>query len=161
MLPMAEYLAGLPTKRVISSALLVDHDRRVLCVEPTYKQTWHLPGGTVEHGESPSDACIRECREELGASVELGRLLAVGHLDPGVDDPHGALAFIYEASMRSPSVEGLTLAADEIRSVAWLGDHEMRARLSDLALRFVDAGMTALDREMLVEFDRCEGSGAE
>lgn len=158
-LPHAEYLAGLPRKRVISSALVVAEDRRVLCVEPTYKSTWHLPGGTVEQGESPSAACLRECREELGISIDLGRLLAVGHVDPGADDPHGALAFVYEASMHPSTIDSLVLADDEIRSAAWLGDQEMHRKLSPLALRFVQAGMNAMDQGRLVEFDREEGSG--
>ncbi|MGP9681986.1 hypothetical protein [Brachybacterium sp. AOP3-A1-3] len=48
MVPHAQYLASLPRKRVITSALIIAEDRRVLCVEPTYKDAWHLPGGTVE-----------------------------------------------------------------------------------------------------------------
>lgn len=158
MVPHAEYLAGLPRKRVITSALVVDEDRRVLCVEPTYKDTWHLPGGTVEQGESPSEACLRECREELGISIGLGRLLAVGHIEPGVDDPHGALAFVYEASLGPSKIDSLDLANDEIRSAAWLGDVDMHRRLSHLALRFVRSGREALDRGGLVEFDREERS---
>lgn len=158
MVPHAEYLAGLPRKRVITSALLVDESRRVLCVEPTYKSTWHLPGGTVEQGESPSEACLRECREELGISIGLGRLLAVGHIEPGADDPHGALAYVYEASMNPPAIDGLDLAKDEIRSAAWLGCQEMHRQLSPLALRFVRSGMEAVDRGGLVEFDRDERS---
>lgn len=156
MVPHAEHLASLPRKRVITSALVVDEGQRALCVEPTYKATWHLPGGTVEQGESPSDACLRECREELGISITLGRLLAVGHLEPGANDSHGALAFVYEASMRNAMIDSLVLAEDEIRSVAWLEDHQMHRKLSPLALRFVQAGMDALAQGTLVEFDRCE-----
>lgn len=158
MVPHAEYLASLPRKRVITSALIVAEDRRVLCIEPTYKSTWHLPGGTVEQGESPSNACIRECREELGVSIDLGRLLAVGHIEPGAEDPHGALAFIYDAPMSPSTFDSLDLADDEIRSVAWLEDAELHRLLSPLAFRFVQSGLESLDRGGLVEFDRDEGT---
>lgn len=154
MLPHAEYLASLPRKRVITSALFVDADGRALCVEPTYKKTWHLPGGTVEHGESPSDGCVRECREELGVPVVLGRLLAVGHLGPGDDDPVGALAFIYEASLGGLPLSELRLQASEIQSVAWLRGDLLRDRLSELAHRFVLSGMEAVRTGRLVEIDR-------
>lgn len=38
---------------------------------------WTLPGGGVEHGEHPRDAVERECWEETGLPVQIGRLLDV------------------------------------------------------------------------------------
>lgn len=32
---------------------------------------YKLPGGGIEHGESEKQAFVRECREELGAKVEI------------------------------------------------------------------------------------------
>ncbi len=39
---------------------------------------WELPGGKVEGEESPQQALVREFEEELGASIRVGELLAVG-----------------------------------------------------------------------------------
>ena len=36
---------------------------------------WSFPGGRIELGETSSDALIREMQEELGAEVEIVRLL--------------------------------------------------------------------------------------
>lgn len=154
MLPKAEYLASLPRKRMIASALIRDSAGNVLCVNPTYKKTWHLPGGSVEAGESPSDACARECREELGTAATVGRLLAVGHLPPGSDDPHGAMAFVCDATIDGVPVATLTLPADELLEVAWLDGAERGKLLSPLAHRLVDAGLSAAKSGGVVEFDR-------
>lgn len=141
LLPHAEFLSTLPRKRVVTSAIISDSVGRVLCVDPVYKRTWHLPGGTVEAGESPSASCARECLEELGVSVELGRLLAVGHVAPEEGDPHGALAFVYEASIKGGTLAKLCLPPDEIRAVGWLGNVQRLKFLSPLALRLSDAGL--------------------
>jgi 8-oxo-dGTP diphosphatase len=65
------------TPRVAAGALLTDEGGRVLLVKPTYKGGWDLPGGYVEPGETPLQACRREVREELGLEVEPNGLLVV------------------------------------------------------------------------------------
>jgi ADP-ribose pyrophosphatase YjhB (NUDIX family) len=62
---------------VAAGALFIDAVGRILMVRPTYKGHWDIPGGYVEPGESPRAACVREIREELGLSVEIGPLLVV------------------------------------------------------------------------------------
>ena len=37
---------------------------------------WDIPGGTVEAGESPVDAAVRECAEEAGIIATAGREVA-------------------------------------------------------------------------------------
>ena len=40
-----------------------------------FKDWWELPGGKIEPGESPRQALVREIREELDATIEVGELL--------------------------------------------------------------------------------------
>ena len=39
-------------------------------------EQWDIPGGTVEAGESPKGAAIRECFEETGLEVSCGELIS-------------------------------------------------------------------------------------
>lgn len=158
LLPPADHLATLPRKRVITSALITDSHGCVLCVEPTYKPTWHLPGGTVEQGESPAEACARECLEELGVPAQIGRLLAVGHLPPQGTDPHGALAFLYDAALAPGATERIRPAPEELHQVLFLDTQARARKLSELAQSFVAAGLGALEAGTTIEIDRSPGT---
>ena len=78
-LDYATYIAGLPRVLAGAGAVFRDAEGRLLLVEPNYRDTWIVPGGTVEsdHGESPRQAARRETAEEIGLDVELGALLIV------------------------------------------------------------------------------------
>lgn len=43
----------------------------------TAANTWWLPGGGVEFGESPEECVVREFAEETGLDVEVGEVRAV------------------------------------------------------------------------------------
>jgi 8-oxo-dGTP diphosphatase len=60
-------------------AVVTDTDGRVLLVRHPYaaSERWGLPGGYVEAGEDPSDALVREVREELGVVATVGEPVAV------------------------------------------------------------------------------------
>lgn len=55
--------------RVSVKGLIYD-DGKLLFVRER-SDTWDLPGGGLEHGEGIAEALRRECREELGAEIEI------------------------------------------------------------------------------------------
>lgn len=50
---------------------LVVEDGKVLLLHREDENWWEVPGGKVEDGESPTEAAVREAREEIGVEVEL------------------------------------------------------------------------------------------
>lgn len=57
----------------VVAALIWQNDRFLACQRPAHKargMLWEFVGGKVEPGESPEEALIRECTEELNITVE-------------------------------------------------------------------------------------------
>jgi 8-oxo-dGTP diphosphatase len=72
---------------------------------------WELPGGRVEEGESEPAALRRECREELGAHVEVLR-----RLGPDLPLSRGTLR-VWVATLGPGSPEPRALEHSELRWV--------------------------------------------
>lgn len=70
----------------VVAALIWDQDRFLACQRPADKARgllWEFVGGKVEAGEAPEEALIRECREELGVTVQpLDLFMEVTHEYP-------------------------------------------------------------------------------
>lgn len=66
-----------PTDLTVSA--IVERDGRFLIIEERSSGTVVVtqPGGHIEAGESPEDACTREVREETGCDIAIDGLLGV------------------------------------------------------------------------------------
>jgi len=61
----------------IAVNVAVLQDNKILLTQRNDFETWILPGGGVELGESIAQAAIRETKEETGLDVELIRLVGI------------------------------------------------------------------------------------
>ncbi len=113
---MSDPSESFATPRVAAGALFFDDQGRVLLVHPTYKDTWDIPGGYVERGESPAAACRRELNEELGLDCSPQRLLAV---DWAPSDHEGdKLLFLFDCGQLDP--DHITLDGRELDRWEWV-----------------------------------------
>ena len=65
-------------KQIKVVAAVIIRDGKVFATQRGYgefKDWWEFPGGKIEPGESPQQALVREIREELDATIEVGELL--------------------------------------------------------------------------------------
>jgi ADP-ribose pyrophosphatase YjhB (NUDIX family) len=65
------------------SAVIFDRRGHLLLQQRSDGGQWGLPGGSVEIGESVTEAVIREVREETGLVVAVRRMVGV-YSDPGL-----------------------------------------------------------------------------
>ncbi len=68
------------TKTRTGSYAVIIKDRKIALIKKArggYKGKYDLPGGGIEHMETPLEALYRECREEIGANVIHTELLDV------------------------------------------------------------------------------------
>ena len=145
-LPVSDVLAGrVPVVSLVTEAL-ADHspfrmqrvaayalavrDDRVLLTRISrrgfHSGSWTLPGGGLDHGESPRAALVREVREECGVESRVGELLDVHDLHFGGTAPSGrdedfhGLHLIFEATVLDEQEPRVVEQDGTTDAVAWV-----------------------------------------
>ena len=123
--------------RTAAGALFYDHLDRVMMVVPSYKDHLEIPGGHIEHGETPTQAVVREVKEELGIAPPIGRLLVT---DWAPTLAHGdRLLFVFDGGVLDQAwVDRIVLDQAELTGYAF---HEVssieEATVARLARRII------------------------
>lgn len=126
----------------VVAALIWDKDKFLICQRPKNKARallWEFVGGKVEKGETKQQALIRECREELNITLDVGDVFCdVTHVYPDItvhltlfnaNIESGVPTLIEHNDMRWISV-------DEISDYEFCpADVEILAKLKDLYTR--------------------------
>ncbi len=92
-------------------------DKRLLCTRSKGKDTYYIPGGKREAGETDQEALLREIKEELEVDLDAGTLAFFGQFEAQAHGrPEGTLV-----QMRCYTAEftGAIRAASEIEEVVW------------------------------------------
>ncbi len=91
-------------------AVILDEQGRVLLCHRPDVDMWNLPGGTVDEGEAPWQAVVREVREETGLEVAVEQLAIVDHR-PGKCE----VAFTFTCAITG----GVLATNDEADQLGW------------------------------------------
>jgi 8-oxo-dGTP diphosphatase len=120
-------MMGVPTnedRRPVAAAVIVDR-HRVLLVRRRVQEgrlSWQFPAGKIEPEELPSEAAVRETREETGLAVT-----AVGDLGKRVHPDTGRTMHYIRCA-----IEGGTASAaseEEVAEVAWCSQTDLSAHI--------------------------------
>lgn len=132
--------------RVAAGALFHDGAGKILLVKPSYKPLWDLPGGYVEPGETPSQACIREVTEELGLRRPIGRPLVIDWA-PATGEGDKIL-FVFDGGVLGPTdMDLMELQQSEIVDAAFFDQARFVELLPERLQRRLTAAIRALETE--------------
>jgi len=126
----------MPRERA-SAVILRDNQILMVQIEDGGRSWWCLPGGTIEAGETPERAVVRELREELNVHAVPRRRLYVVPMPDGAGMDYGILVdlrtetpalgsdpMVVGWAWRSLDRAGDSWQADQIRKVLETGDME-------------------------------------
>lgn len=104
-----------------SGCMVVENGRLLLAkrgIEP-YADSWYVPSGFVDYGETPEAAAVRELAEETELIV---RILGLYDVRAWHDDPRkdGVMLFY-----RAERVAGEARAGDDARAIGWFAPDEL------------------------------------
>jgi ADP-ribose pyrophosphatase YjhB (NUDIX family) len=125
-------LAGL----AVNVAVL--HENKILLTQREDFETWILPSGGVEDGESLAQAAIRETKEETGLDVELTGLVGVYSRISNMSPVHAVLFTAKPVGGEIKCQEGETIA------VEWFAFDEIPSPLSAGHKRRIDDALSGV-----------------
>jgi 8-oxo-dGTP pyrophosphatase MutT (NUDIX family) len=156
MMDRKSFQETLPRKRISAGCLLFDKKGRLLVVNPTYKETWEIPGGVVEKNESPRETVIREVFEELGLFCQPERLLCVDFSDES-ETRTESLQFIFLGPvLTSEIIAAIKLPLEELSEFRILPPKKATKLLNKKLRRRVRHCLTVIDTKKTLYLEEQE-----
>lgn len=110
-------------------------DKRILITRSRGKDTYYIPGGKRETGESDQEALVREIKEELSVALRPTSIRYMGTFEA---QAHGKPpGVIVRMTCYTAEYEGQIAPASEIEEVAWF-THQDKAKSSPVDWLILD-----------------------
>lgn len=113
--------------RPAAGVVLRDDVGRVLLIRRATEDTWGIPGGGVEPGETWAAAAVRECREETGWDAHIDELLGI-YSDPTTQThsyPSGARRHFVGVVFLATAITRAGPLGDEATELRWVTVHDL------------------------------------
>ncbi len=108
--------------------LIWDDDGRLLLMRSTDTGRWQTIGGMIDPDEAPTEAALREAKEESGLTVRLqGLRTALGGPGYRVQYPNGDLCSYVSVVYDAVVVAGELAGDDEVAELRWFRPGEIAA----------------------------------
>lgn len=153
--PTREYYEKLPAKRMASGVLFLNEEQQVLILRTSYKTHWEIPGGMVEHNESPRAAAVREVKEEIGLTLDptLLQLLSLDYM-AGNEHKTEALMFVYFGGIITKEmIKQISLTSDEIVECAFTRVADAIVKLGPVLGARIARSISALESSTISHFE--------
>ena len=142
--------ATMPTKRMAAGAIFLNAAGNILLVKPTYRPDWLIPGGTIEAGESPSDACRREIKEELDLDISCDKLLCIEYLSASTPQTESVHFVFYGGILTMTQIQQIVLPPSELSNCHFSPIEEALTLLGSRLARRVPHCLQALQEECII-----------
>jgi 8-oxo-dGTP diphosphatase len=119
--------ASQPQKMIVVKVIIQSDKGNILLAKPDYKNSWQLPGGGVDNGESPEDAVVRETLEELNLVIAKDDLEIKGTIYKADEE---MLFIIYQYKQVFPEDVELKVQENEITNFQFANPNSVSSLLS-------------------------------
>ena len=107
-------------------------DKKLLIDKPRKRPTYQMIGGRVEDGETPKEAAIRECHEELGNKAVFNpELIELVMEFDEIATSDGKTPIHFYVYKYNGLLEGELTTSEEIENFMWYGKDDDRDILSN------------------------------